>query len=129
MRGGYAPASSRCRPITGSTAITTTHPDRRRHLPAGRKGLLDRRDGLPPDGHRAAVPAARTLALKVKRALRDQVGECLTCSIGLAPTVFLGKVGFDLQRPDGLVVITDGLVVITKDDLPEVLLGLELQEI
>jgi DNA polymerase-4 len=54
--------------------------------------------------------------------LREQVGECLTCSIGLAPNVFLGKVGSDLQKPDGLVVIT-------KDCLPEVLLGLELQEI
>jgi DNA polymerase IV len=68
------------------------------------------------------VPAARALALKVKRALRDQVGECLTCSIGLAPNVFLGKVGSDLQKPDGLVVIT-------KDSLPEILLGLALQEI
>jgi hypothetical protein len=27
--------------------------------------------------------AARELALKVKRALREQVGECLTCSIHL----------------------------------------------
>jgi DNA polymerase IV len=66
--------------------------------------------------------AARELALKVKRALRAQVGECLTCSIGLAPNVFLGKVGSDLQKPDGLVVIT-------HDNLPDVLLGLELQEI
>jgi DNA polymerase-4 len=61
------------------------------------------------------------LALKVKRALREQVGECLTCSIGLAPNVFLGKVGSDLQKPDGLVVIT-------HDNLPGVLLGLELQD-
>jgi len=53
-------------------------------------------------GTERQVPAARTLALKVKRALRDQVGECLTCSIGLAPNVFLGKVGSDLQKPDGL---------------------------
>jgi DNA polymerase-4 len=68
------------------------------------------------------VPAARQLALKVKRALRERVGECLTRSIGLAPNVFLGKVGSDLQKPDGLVVIT-------HDILPEVLLGLELQEI
>ena len=48
--------------------------------------------------------------------------ECLTCSIGIAPNVFLGKVGSDLQKPDGLVVIT-------KDKLPKVLLNLELQEI
>jgi DNA polymerase-4 len=73
-------------------------------------------------GTERQVPAARELAAKVKRALREQVGECMTCSIGLAPNVFLGKVGSDLQKPDGLVVITD-------DNLPEVLLGLELQEI
>jgi DNA polymerase-4 len=73
-------------------------------------------------GTERQLPVARELALKVKRALREQVGECLTCSIGLAPNVFLGKVGSDLQKPDGLVVIT-------KDDLPDILLGLELQEI
>ena len=73
-------------------------------------------------GTERQVPVARELALKVKRALRDQLGECLTCSIGIAPNVFLGKVGSDLQKPDGLVVIT-------KDDLPKILLGLELQDI
>src|SRR5271170_8260818 len=73
-------------------------------------------------GTERQVPVARELALKVKRALREQVGECLTCSIGIAPNVFLGKVGSDLQKPDGLVVIT-------KDDLPDILLRLELQDI
>jgi DNA polymerase IV len=73
-------------------------------------------------GTERQVEVARALALKVKRALREQVGECLTCSIGIAPNVFLGKVGSDLQKPDGLVVITHG-------DLPGILLGLELQEI
>jgi nucleotidyltransferase/DNA polymerase involved in DNA repair len=70
----------------------------------------------------AVATVARELALKVKQALREQVGECLTCSIGIAPNVFLGKVGSDLQKPDGLVVIT-------KDDLPGILLGLGLQDI
>jgi DNA polymerase IV len=73
-------------------------------------------------GTERQVTVARELALKVKRALHEQVGECLTCSIGIAPNVFLGKVGSDLQKPDGLVVIT-------RDDLPDILLGLELQEI
>jgi DNA polymerase-4 len=75
-----------------------------------------------PMGTERQVPVARELAVKVKRALREQVGECLTCSVGIAPNVFLGKVGSDLQKPDGLVVIT-------KDDLSGILLGLELQEI
>ena len=73
-------------------------------------------------GTERKVDVARELALKVKRALREQVGECLTCSIGIAPNVFLGKVGSDLQKPDGLVVIT-------KDDLPRILLRLQLQDI
>jgi DNA polymerase-4 len=73
-------------------------------------------------GTERQVPVARELALKVKRALHEQVGECLTCSIGIAPNVFLGKVGSDLQKPDGLVVIT-------KDVLPDILLRLELQDI
>ena len=73
-------------------------------------------------GTERQVPVARELALKVKRALREQVGDCLTCSIGLAPNVFLGKVGSDIQKPDGLVVIT-------KNNLPDILLGLELQDI
>jgi DNA polymerase-4 len=73
-------------------------------------------------GAERQVPIARELAAKIKRALHDQVGECLTCSIGIAPNVFLGKVGSDLQKPNGLTVIT-------KDDLPDVLLRLELQDI
>ena len=73
-------------------------------------------------GTERQVPVARALALKVKDALCEEVGECLTCSIGIAPNVFLGKVGSDLQKPDGIVVIT-------KDDLPGILLGLKLQDI
>jgi DNA polymerase IV len=65
-------------------------------------------------GTERQVAVARELALNVKRALRQPVGECFTCSIGIAPNVFLGKVGSDLQKPD---------------NLPDVLLGLELQEI
>jgi DNA polymerase IV len=73
-------------------------------------------------GRERQVPVARELALKVKRVLREQIGECMTCSIGLAPNVFLGKVGSDFQKPDGLTIIT-------KDNLPDVLLGMKLRSI
>jgi len=36
-------------------------------------------------GTERQVPVARELALKIKRALREQVGECLTCSILIRP--------------------------------------------
>jgi DNA polymerase-4 len=73
-------------------------------------------------GRDSHIPAARELAHKMKRAIKERAGECLTCSIGLAPSIFLGKVASDIQKPDGLVVIT-------KDNLPDVLLHLKLQDI
>ncbi len=57
---------------------------------------------------------ARELALRMKKAIREQVGECLTCSIGIAPNSFLAKVGTELQKPDGLVILQ-------ADDLPQAL--------
>src|ERR1700731_2995568 len=36
-------------------------------------------------GTERQVPVARELALKVKSALREPVGECLPCSVGIAP--------------------------------------------
>jgi DNA polymerase-4 len=62
---------------------------------------------------------ARELALKMKATIREQVGECLTCSVGIAPNGFLAKVGTELQKPDGLVIIE-------AKNLPDVLHRLEL---
>ncbi|MGE3623465.1 MAG: hypothetical protein AB7H77_06310 [Bdellovibrionales bacterium] len=73
-------------------------------------------------GRERQVPAARDLDLKLKRALREQVGECIRCSIGIAPNIFLGKVGSDIQKPDGLVVIT-------ARNMPDVMLHMDLQDI
>ena len=71
-------------------------------MPAGREGFVNRRNGLPAYGNRTPGAGGAGDAAKVKRTLREQVGECLTCSIGLAPNVFLGKVASDIQKPDGL---------------------------
>ena len=50
------------------------------------------------------------------------MGECITCSVGLAPNRFLAKVASDMQKPDGLVILTAA-------DLPGRLLDLELRDL
>ncbi len=62
------------------------------------------------------------LARDMKRAITTRVGECLTCSVGLAGNRFLAKIGTDMQKPDGLVVLDD-------HDLPGKLLPLTLRDL
>ncbi|HEY4026267.1 MAG TPA: DNA polymerase IV [Candidatus Dormibacteraeota bacterium] len=57
----------------------------------------------------AGTPAARRdprdLGHEVKRRLRDEVGDWLTCSVGFSTNVFLAKQAAELEKPDGLQVI------------------------
>lgn len=64
-------------------------------------------------------PAAEKLALEIKYRLRQQLGECITSSIGIAPNAFLAKTASDMVKPDGLVVIE-------LTDLPNALMSLRL---
>lgn len=57
-------------------------------------------------GDEQIVENAIALAKKVKAAIAAQVGQCLTSSIGLAPNRFLGKVASNMQKPNGLTVLT-----------------------
>ena len=62
-------------------------------------------------------------ALAIKQAIRQKVGDWLRCSIGMAPNVFLAKLASDVQKPDGLTVITpdtidDVLRTLVLTDLP-----------
>ncbi|WP_157215819.1 Y-family DNA polymerase [Flavisphingomonas formosensis] len=49
---------------------------------------------------------ARALALRIKRGIAENVGICLTSSIGIAPNRLLAKLASDMQKPDGLVILT-----------------------
>ena len=53
----------------------------------------------------ASFDEARSLATKIKQAVRDQG---LTCSVGVAPNKSSAKIASDFQKPDGLTIVPDG---------------------
>lgn len=48
----------------------------------------------------------RQTAMSIKQTIKQKVGDWLRCSIGIAPNVFLAKLASDVQKPDGLTIIT-----------------------
>ncbi|MFN3533401.1 MAG: DNA polymerase IV [Candidatus Brocadia sp.] len=45
------------------------------------------------------------IAKEIKRKIKQETG--LTCSIGIAPNKLLAKIASDMQKPDGLTIITE----------------------
>jgi len=73
-------------------------------------------------GREQEPPRARAIALKIKQAIKDDVGETLRCSIGMAPNRYLAKIASDMQKPDGLI----GLL---PSQLPRAIAHLELRDL
>ena len=65
---------------------------------------------------------AEMLAREIKTALALRIGPVLTCSIGLGPNELIAKIGAEMNKPDGLVIIR-------QQDLPQALHGCALQDI
>ena len=73
-------------------------------------------------GRERNPPNARRIALDIKQAIKDDVGETLRCSIGMAPNRDLAKIASDMQKPDGLI----GLL---PSQLPRAVAHLELRDL
>ena len=62
----------------------------------------------------------RALALELKNNVRSTTG--LTCSVGVTPNKLLSKIASELDKPDGLCLLT-------KDDIPERIWPLSVRKI
>ena len=73
-------------------------------------------------GREGEPPNARRISLEIKQAIRDDVGETLRCSVGMAPNRYLAKIASDMQKPDGLI----GLL---PSQLPRAIAHLQLRDL
>jgi len=65
------------------------------------------------EGEKNILCGAVRLAQEIKRRIRDEAGEWITCSIGIAPNKRLAKLASEFKKPDGLVLVyTDDLSMI-----------------
>jgi DNA polymerase-4 len=73
-------------------------------------------------GRERPLLAAMELGRKVKARIRENAGEMLRSSVGLATNRYLAKVASDMEKPDGLVALP-------LDILPQALPGLTLRDL
>ena len=62
------------------------------------------------------------LSDRLKAALSENFSPTLSCSIGMAPTELLAKIGAEMNKPDGFSLIS-------PEDLPGCLAGIDLNDI
>ncbi|HNQ92715.1 MAG TPA: impB/mucB/samB family protein [Alphaproteobacteria bacterium] len=75
-----------------------------KHTPINKICSIDELSSrLPPNKRSNAAAAA--LAHRIKTGIRQNIGEAITCSIGIAPNAFLAKIATDMMKPDGLVLL------------------------
>jgi DNA polymerase-4 len=80
-------------------------------------------------GYHLVYKDPQQLAKQIKHDIRTEVGDYLTCSIGIAPNAFLAKLASNVKKPDGLTTIMpdtiDGILKNMKlTDLPGIARGM-----
>ena len=92
-----------------------------RHIPVTQVASIDEM-ACRLMGSEAEVPRVTALAASIKRGIAQNVGECLRCSIGVAPNKYLSKVATDMQKPDGFTILQ-------PDDIARRLPELQLRDL
>ena len=131
---------SDCRALCPQMITITTHPAWYRQIHVDIMAILRRYcDDVIPKSIDEAVANFHSYRLvyddltAVARQIKADIAQkydYLKCSIGIAPNSFLAKVGTELQKPDGLVIITadnidEKLATMTLTDLPGIAGGNE----
>jgi DNA polymerase-4 len=73
-------------------------------------------------GEWRSAEGAIALARRIKAGIRQNIGECLTSSIGISTNRLLAKTASDLRKPDGLVLLHPA-------DFPQAIAHLELHDL
>jgi DNA polymerase-4 len=70
------------------------------------------------DTEYAVVCRMRYVGMEIKRRIREEIGERITVSIGIASNAFLAKTASNLKKPDGLEEITATNIETVLGSLP-----------
>ena len=91
-----------------------------RHIPIYKIGSIDE-CSCELMGPQRLEANAVALAKRIQQGIKDNVGECLRSSVGLAPSRFLAKTACGMKKPDGLTVLR-------LNELPGPLLDLPISD-
>ena len=113
--------------------VLNPDPDKYRHVHLRLKKLLLRYTNrvtpksidefvLDLNGYPAYHRGMAVIGQEIKQRLKDEIGDWLTISVGIAPNRFLAKTAAGLHKPDGLDQIT-------RDNYLETYIGLQLTDL
>lgn len=91
------------------------------HTPLNKIWSIDEMSSRLPPGKRT-LQNATNLAHAIRASIWKNVGNCINCSIGIAPNSFLAKVATDMKKPNGLVILQ-------HEDMHERLFTLDLVDL
>lgn len=92
-----------------------------RHLPIEKAESVDE-FAMELLGVQREPTAALALGRAIQQQIIDDVGACLTSSVGIAPSRLLAKIASEVEKPNGLVILND-------ENMPERLCHFDIDDL